>query len=308
MENTSKKNIISNNITSQENTQNIQTSANKKKILVISGGGIKGLAGLGAVACLIDNNIIDKPEIYAGSSVGAMLCFALNIGYNPTDIFNILELIDFAQLVKYVEPEDLLMEPCFGLSSPEPILQSLYSFMKKKNIAPNITFSELYAQTNSKLIITGTCINDTSIRYFSVDTYPNMPILKAIRITISIPFIFRPYLFENKLWVDGGCMNNFPIELFDPDRLSDVIGIYLDDHYETLEQIDEVQDYFYRIFKCIFRGLNISKIQIYKKYIIDIITKGSNGTNWNITPQEKKEMYIDGYEHANEYIKNNLSN
>ena len=280
----------------------------KKNILVISGGGLKGLAGLGAIKCLIDNDIISFPEIFAGSSVGSVICFLINIGYGPRDIYNLLEQIDFTKLIKYVEPENLLFDPCFGLSSPEPILHVIYSFMKKKNIKKNITFKELYEKTQSKLIITGTCINDTSIKYFSIDTYPDMPILKAIRISISIPFIFRPYSFEGKLWIDGGCMDNFPIDLF-ADKLDDVIGVYMDDYYEVLDDILEVQDYFYRVLKCIFRGLNYNKIEQYKKYFVHIITMGNHGTNWGLTKSDKIIMYEQGYNSASEYIKTlNYSN
>ena len=143
----------------------------RKNILVISGGGLKGLAGLGALTCLIDNEIVVVPEIFAGSSVGSVICFLMNIGYSSKDIYDILLQIDFTKLIKYVEPENLLIDPCFGLSSPEPILQVIYSFMKKKNIKKNITFKELFEITQSKLIITGTCINDATINYFSIDIF-----------------------------------------------------------------------------------------------------------------------------------------
>ena len=104
----------------------------RKNILVISGGGLKGLAALGALSYLTENEIIVFPEIYAGSSVGSVICFLMNIGYSSKDIYEILLEIDFTQLIKYIEPENLLIDPCFGLSSPEPILQVIYSFMKKK--------------------------------------------------------------------------------------------------------------------------------------------------------------------------------
>ena len=128
-----------------------------------------------------------------------------------------------------------------------------------------------------------------------------MHILKAIRISISIPFIFRPYSFEGKLWVDGSCMNNFPIDQFS-DKLDDVIGIYLDDHYDFIKDINEIQDYFHSIFKCVFRGLNYNKVQLFQKYIIHIISSGNHGTNWEMTKYDKKNLYNIGYEFAKKYI------
>ncbi len=281
--------------------QLIKNNIHEKKILVISGGGIKGLAALGSLKCLIDNGIIYKPEIYAGTSVGACTCFLLNIGYDPKDIYDVFEGINYIELIKYVEPENLLFDPCFGLSTPEKILQMIYIFMKKKNINKNITFSQLFELTNSKLIITGTCLNNMTSFYFSKDSYPNMKVLKALRISISIPFIFRPYTFENKLWVDGSVMNNFPIDLFN-DKLNDVIGIYLDDNYENIDEINEFQDYFFRIFKCAYRGLDYNKVQLFKKYIIHIITNGQHSTNWEIKKKDKKILYNLGWNSALEYI------
>ena len=273
----------------------------RKNILVISGGGIKGLVGLGALECLVENEIIVFPEIFAGSSVGSIICFLFNIGYSAKDMFDLLFELDFTKLIKYVEPENLLSEPCFGLSSPEPMLEVIYSFMKKKNIKKNITFKELFELTQSKLIITGTCVNDVEVKYFSVDTHPEMQVLKAIRISISIPFIFRPYLYDGKLWVDGGCMDNFPIQLF-TDKLDDVIGIYIDDLYEPINEFNEIQDYFLRIFKCVIRGLNYTKNDVFKKYFIHTISKCSHSTNWEITQEEKKNLFNEGYEQSKKYI------
>lgn len=277
----------------------------KKKIIVISGGGLKGFSGLGSLKCLIDNDITNNIDTLAGSSVGAVICFLYNIGYGPKDIYDVLEQIDFTKLIKYIEPENLLLDPCFGISSPEPIIYSIYKFMKNKNINNKITFLELYEMTKINLIITGTCLNDITIKYFSHSTTPDMQILKALRISISIPFIFRPYQFDGKLWVDGGVMNNFPIDLFN-DRLDDVIGIYMDDVYDNINEIEEIQDYFIRVFKCVFRGLNYNKIELFKKYFVHIKTQGNHSTNWELTQQDKKMLYDEGYNQTLEYIENNL--
>lgn len=277
----------------------------KKKILVMSGGGLKGFAGLGSLKCLLDNDITNKFDTLAGSSVGAVICFLYNIGYGPKDIYDILEQIDFTKLIKYIEPENLLLDPCFGISSPEPIIYSIYKFMKNKNINNKITFLQLYEMTKTNLIITGTCLNDVTIKYFSHSTTPDMQILKALRISISIPFIFRPYQYDGKLWVDGGVMNNFPIDLFN-DRLDDVIGIYMDDVYDYINEIEEIHDYFIRVFKCVFRGLNYNKIELFKKYFVHIKTQGNHSTNWEITQQDKKMLYDAGYKQTLDYIENNF--
>lgn len=273
----------------------------RKNILVISGGALKGLSALGALKYLIESEIIIYPDIFCGTSVGSIICFLICIGYGPTDIYNILEQIDFTSLINYIDPEHIIFDPCLGISTLEPMIHIICSFMKKKNIPKNITFKELFEKTQSKLIITGTCINDSTITYFSIDTYPNMEIIKAIQISISIPFMFKPFKFDNKLWIDGGCINNFPIDLF-CDKLDDVIGIYLDDCYDYQDEINEIQEYFYRVIKCFNRGFNFDKLKLYKKYYIHIIIDSKYTIHWEMTTDEKKMLFDHGYDSAKNFI------
>ena len=162
----------------------------RKNILVLSGGGIKGLATLGALKCLIDNEIIVKPEIICGTTSGSAIGLFLAIGYTPQDIYNLLFEIDFSELLK-TDFTKIFDEVCFGLNSPDPIMYIVSAVLDKKKIDKKITFKELYDQYKIKLIITGTSLNDVSIHYFSIDNDPSMQILKAIRISISIPLIFK---------------------------------------------------------------------------------------------------------------------
>lgn len=282
-----------------------QTHIQTKNILVISGGGTKGLCALGALTHLYESNIIVQPKIYAGTSVGAVICFLLTIGYKPSEMYEVLEQIDFTKLIHMLEPENILINPCFGFGSPKPIMKMIGFFVKKKNISETITFKELFDMTNAKLIITGTCLNDSSLKYFSVDTTPNMSIMKALRISISIPFLFTPCTYDGKIWVDGGCMNNFPIDIF-TENLDDVIGVYLDDEYESIEKITDVQEYFFRMFKCVYRGMNYNKIELYKKYFVHVVVSGYQGLNWNMGSDEKKVLYDVGYACAQNYVMGNV--
>lgn len=272
-----------------------------KKILVISGGGLKGFSALGAVKYLCDENIIDRPENYAGSSAGAFICFLLNIGYTPIEIHNTLMEIDFSTIVQYAEFDD---GPEFGISEITNIMQVIHNFMKNKNINKKITFKQLFELTHSKLFIVGSCLNDSCATYFSVDSSPNMPIIKALQISSSIPFLFKPCKWKKKLWVDGGCINNYPIELFN-DKLDDVIGIYLDDNYEYIE-ITDIQDYFYSVFKCLYRGLNYEKLNLFKKYTIHTINNPNHSTNWNIDKIEKQNMFDIGFNSAKSFNSQHL--
>lgn len=268
----------------------------RKNILVISGGGLKGFCALGVLTRLIETEYIDKPDIYCGTSIGSIIVFLLNIGYRPQDIYEVLLELDFAKLV-INNIENILEDIHIGLNSIDPVIYIIYKLMKSKNINKKITFLELFKKLGTKIIITGTCVNDASIHYFSHETTPDMQVLTAIRISISIPIVFKPYIYNNKVWIDGGCMNNYPIDLFH-DKLNDVIGIYLDEDYYNYEIFEDVQTYIYQVMKCILRGLNYNKIEFYKNYTIHIKCKSLSG--WDIKKKDKIKLYDIGYNLAKE--------
>lgn len=51
-----------------------------------------------------------------------------------------------------------------------------------------------------------------------------MKILEAIRCSISLPIIFTPVRIDNMVLVDGGVLNNLPIEMMD---FEETLGISL---------------------------------------------------------------------------------
>jgi predicted acylesterase/phospholipase RssA len=265
----------------------------RKNILVLSGGGIKGLAMLGSIKYLVENEIIVKPDIFCGSSVGCVISLFLNIGYSVQDIYNFLESLDFNELFKY-NIDNIFNDAYLGFFTIDPLMHIVITFLKKKNISKDITFKELYELTKSKLIITGTCINDTSLHYFSIDHTPDMKVLNAIRITISIPIIFKPYKYNNKLWVDGACINNYPIELF-KDKLNDTIGILLDSNSNYIDNFDEIDKYFFRIITCLIASSDGNKFEIFNKNTIKI-SVDYNFMDFNISTEIKKKMFTVGYE------------
>jgi len=265
----------------------------RKNILVVSGGGLKGFSALGALTRLKELEIIDKPEIYCGTSIGAIIILLLAIGYSSQDIFDVISSLDFTTLITN-NIENILNDVHIGINSPDPIIYVIGHLMKEKKINIKITFEQLYKKLGTKIIITGVCVNDTTLHYFSNDTTPSMQVLKAIRISISVPIIFTPCLHEDKIWIDGGIMNNYPIDLFH-DKLNDVIGIYLDEEYNTCDVFEDAQTYIYQIIKCFLRGFNYNKIEFYKKNTIHIKCKnyllGSD-----ITKEEINILYKIGYD------------
>jgi NTE family protein len=263
----------------------------RKNILVLSGGGVKGLAVLGTLKKLMELEILNTPDIYCGTSVGGVICFLLMIGYTPENIFEITSSLDYTLLVDY--NDNLLEESTVGMMTSDPFILIIKTMLTKKNFSSKITFKELYNIIKKKLIITGVCLNNLSITYFSHETTPDTPILIALRITMSIPFIFKPVYYDNKLWIDGACLNNYPIDIFD-DKLEDVIGIYMEDEDKFIEDFEDKISYSLQIIKCIFKSMNYQKKKTYDKYTL-LLKLDFEGSLFEMDIINKQKLFNSGY-------------
>ena len=271
-----------------------------KNILIISGGGMKGYSALGAVSKLKELEIIDEPDVYCGTSIGSSLCFLLSIGYSSEDIFTILHDIDSEMLIKY-NIDGIFNDSYLGIASLNAFISVITILTKKKNISRKITFKKLFNKFKKELIITGVSVNDAKLYYFNHINTPDMEIITAIKISCSIPFIFKPVEYNNKVWIDGGCFNNYPIDYF-IDKLDDVIGISLEDEETFIESFNDVPSYISQVFNCIIKGLNFGKYEKFKKNTIKIKVF-SKYNFFDITKEEKKVLYNHGYNTVNEYYK-----
>ena len=147
--------------------------------------------------------------------------------------------------------------------------------------------------TKKKLILTGTCLNTGKAVYFSYEKYPNMRVLDALRITISVPILFDPVKFNDRYYVDGGCIDNYPISLFN-DELENVIGIHLGDQPKKNE-ICNVVDYFISIFNCLQQFHCKNSYKGYEKYTLNVCSNNNSSlTNFEIDKQMLLDMFKDG--------------
>lgn len=131
-----------------------------------------------------------------------------------------------------------------------------YASLSNKEI---ITYQDLYKQTGHNLVCYATRLKDKTLVEFSVAKTPNTNILKAIYASISIPGIWQPIEDTNgDALVDGGFLNNFPINMNDDDESSHVtLGLSLDENpsYKSQSQVGSIVSENNDIFKFKKMGL-----------------------------------------------------
>jgi hypothetical protein len=194
--------------------------------LVLAGGGSGGGVSIaGALNYLNENNLLDNITRYCGTSVGSLIIALIVIGYDP------LELAQ--HVVKNFKSSIFLSIPFIpyniyskhGLFSNDHLIKYMGDLYEAKGVSRNITFKELYVKTNKTIVITGTSLNTRDTFYFSHNTFPDMRVLEAVKISTSIPFFFTSTKLKisniEHIMVDGAVLNNFPLYYFD---LCDQLG------------------------------------------------------------------------------------
>ncbi len=271
-----------------------KTTEKKITNLVLSGGGVKGIIMLGALQALNNNGILENINAISRTSVGSLIGVAYAMGYTIDELYEFLSILDMSKM-KSLHPSRLFSQ--FGLDDGKRFMLVIEKMLEAKNFSPDVTLLEFYEKTGFKLYITGTCLNDKKIYYFSHKSHPNMKIVLAIRISISVPLWFVPVEYEGNMYVDGGCMENYPMSIF-KDELDSTIGIYLASEKPEIKTINNLETFLVNLLKCFEEGSELKAICGYEKNTIKLNPANMSSFNLHISNDFKQEMFDFGYQTA----------
>jgi len=192
--------------------------------IIISSGGIKGIATLGALNEFSKKYPINKIEYLTGCSVGAMICLFLNIGYTINELNDIILKINFNifQEIKLIN----LIEKC-GLDEGIKFTNFLKASIMNKGFNNSITFKELYELTGKILTICVVNITKGIPEYHNYLT--TLSVLLSVRMSSNIPVLFSPILYNESYYVDGGLLDPFPYYFI---KNTNKFGLWLFENYE----------------------------------------------------------------------------
>ena len=239
--------------------------------LCFSGGGTKGLFFIGAIKALVEKKVFDLNKInkFIGTSAGALFAFLLCIGYTNDEIEEFILNFDFSKLEPDVDCEDLFNS--YGIDDGTKLDYLLKRLLQYKLNKKSITFSELFELTNKELIVTATCINNSKVKYFNYKFTPDDDVILAIRMSVSVPFYFFPVKYEGNQYIDGGILDNYPIQF--GDRNTTIGLVVLSEKYN---KIKDFGNYMIKVIKLILNANLINKIRFYKDCTIGIISSEKN--------------------------------
>jgi NTE family protein len=216
-------------------------SKNREKYvdLVFEGGGVKGIALVGAFSFLEEQGY--EPRNMAGASAGAIVAALIAAGYTSAELRKIIGELDYDHF-KDESWEDriplagrsLSILKDLGVYEGEAFLAWMRNLLEAKGIR---TFGDLVRREDTELRYrykAQVIASDVTERRLlvlprdaprlGIDDPDDLNVALAVRMSMSIPIFFEPVNFSNPqtgrehLIVDGGMLSNFPVWLFDAEE------------------------------------------------------------------------------------------
>lgn len=305
------------------------------KNLALEGGVVLGIAYGGALRKLQELGILQNIKRVSGTSAGAITAVLLANGHSAEKISNIIS-----------------KETDFGSFIDDNLFQKIGGFTKKyglhngdkiedwvRNYIGDITFREHQERVNAsqrnyrELYLTGTNVNTKSTEIYSYRTTPHKKIVDAVRISMSVPFYFEAVLEEGQVKVDGGCLWNYPVGIFDhiafdpvrentakpgynssenfvfnKETLGFRLGardeeLYLNRTRKNPVEINNIKDYTFALvsmFQETANKLHLHENDYNRTVFID--TKDVDAFNFDLTDEDKDKLILSGYECVGKFL------
>ncbi|MDI5886938.1 patatin-like phospholipase family protein [Flavobacterium yafengii] len=220
----------------------------KPKIgLVLSGGGAKGFAHIGVLKVLEEAGI--KIDYIGGTSMGAVIGGLYASGYNASQIDSIFQATNFNELLNdfiprssknfYEKRNDELYALVLPFNKlkigiPEALSKGMYNY----NLLSRITRNVRHIRDFNKLPIPFLCIG-TNIETGEQVLLNKGNLAQAMIASSAFPSLFSPVEIDGKLLVDGGVINNYPIEEVRKLGAEIIIGVDVQDDLLDRNQLKD---------------------------------------------------------------------
>jgi len=299
---------------------------NGKTALVLSGGGILGVAEAQAIIRLEEYGLdLKKIKNVSGSSVGSIIATAIACGASSDYIKKKIYSIDFKKLESkdcfLVEAWRLLRK--YGLHDMDEVRKFVSSIFVDLGYSPNITFKELYEKSGVFLTITYLSMNYGRTIYSNHIYEPNNSVCEAIIKSSSIPVFFEAYIegsgANKQVSVDGGVMLNYPMIIPRKQNVEpiEILGLkfitpdeveYMDEGQpgvssENKNLSTNIISHLYNLFQILRE--QAMKLHVHKddwKLTVKINVGNLSSTNFNLSQVERDWLIEQGEKAVDDYI------
>ena len=170
--------------------------------LVLSGGGFRGVAHIGVIKALEEMGI--TPAFISGTSSGAIIGAMYAAGHQYSTILEFIKGINIFSIYKYARNKP-------GFVDTEKFYDDFYKFLPEDN------FSSL----KIPFFVTA-----TNLLKGELEVFDSGPLIRPILASAAFPGVFAPVKMGTQYYIDGGTLNNFPVDLI-REHCDHIIGVYV---------------------------------------------------------------------------------
>ena len=225
-----------------------QDTIKRPKIgLVLSGGGAKGFAHVGVLKVLEQAGV--KIDFIGGTSMGAVIGGLYASGYNATQLDSIVTVTNFDNLlIDYIPRSSksfyekrndelyalILPFNKFKIGAPQSLSKGMFNY----NLFNRLTLHARHVRDFNQLPIPFLCMA-TDIELGKQVILDKGVLAQALFASSALPSVFSPVILDGKLLIDGGVLNNYPIEEIRKLGADIVIGVDVQSGLRDKEQLQD---------------------------------------------------------------------
>ena len=276
-----------------------ETTKRPKIGLVLSGGGAKGFAHIGVLKVLEQAGV--KVDYIAGTSMGAVIGGLYASGYSATQIDSIFYNTDFDELLQDYIPRssksfyEKRNDQMYALTLPFDKLKigvpiALSKGMYNYNLLSKLTHKVRHVRDFNKLPTPFLCIA-TDIEKGEQVILKEGYLAQAMLASSAFPSLFSPVEIDGKLLIDGGVVNNYPVEEIRKMGADIVIGVDVQDDLKDRNSLKDATQILVQI-----TNLDMVKIMKDKQKLTDIYIKPEVSDYGVISFNEGQEIVKKGEE------------
>ncbi|WP_456438992.1 patatin-like phospholipase family protein [Psychroserpens sp.] len=233
--------------------------------LVLSGGGAKGFAHIGTLKVIDSLGI--KIDYIAGTSMGAFVGSLYASGYSGKQLDSIFKTLDYDKVISDEIPRSaktfyerdnsekyaiVLPFDKFKIKLPSALSRGQNVF----NLLTKLTLHVSDIEHFDQLPIPFFCLA-TNIENGEAVMLESGNLAQAVTASGAFPSLFQPVMIDNQLLVDGGVVNNYPINELKAKGMDIIIGVDVQDDLKDRSELKSAPDVLLQINN--FRTVNDMK-------------------------------------------------
>ena len=228
------------------------------KHLVFSGGGPIMIQFLGAIQTLEKQEYLNMKNIKSiyGTSAGAALGVMLALQFDWDTLTNYIIKRPWHDVFP-LNVQNIL--DCYskkGLFDQKTIEQCFRPLFNAKDIPMDIQLEDFYNITHIELHFFTFEINQYKLEDVSYKNYPSLPVMTAIQMTCALPVLISPVCMEDKCFMDGGAVCNYPFlqSICEAELHHEILG-FKNNYVERKIACDEDSNLFDYLLNFLFKAI-----------------------------------------------------